>query len=87
MQVVYRARSIADARKACSVLAEAGITTHIADQALWEVAGQRRDADVIRVLVDNHRLDDARRALQGWVKFQVPALGAESAPRKARTSR
>jgi hypothetical protein len=68
MQVVYRARSIADARTAKAVLEKAGISAHIADEALWEVAGQRRDADVIRVWVDNRSLDKARRALQGWVE-------------------
>jgi hypothetical protein len=87
MQVVYHARTIADARKACSVLTEAGIATHIADQELWDIAGQRQDADVIRVLVDNHRLDDARRALQGWTKTQPSILGAESVQGTARTLR
>lgn len=68
MQIAYRARCIADARDIHAVLAGAGITAHIADQALWDIAGQRRDADVIRVLVDNRRLDKARRAIQCWVQ-------------------
>jgi hypothetical protein len=66
MQTVYRARCLADARSVSSVLASLGIPAHIADQELWEVAGLRRDADVIRVLVDNHRWDKARRALRDW---------------------
>lgn len=66
MQTVYRARCLADARSACTALAAIGIPAHIADQELWEIAGQRRDADVIRVLVDNRRLDKARRALRTW---------------------
>jgi hypothetical protein len=53
MQIVYRARGIEDARTACSLLASVGIDAHIADQGLWEVAGHRPEADVIRVLVDN----------------------------------
>ena len=66
MQIVYRARGIDDARTAQSLLASVGIDAHIADQALWEVAGQRPEADVIRVLVDNRKLDKARRALREW---------------------
>ena len=73
MQVVYRARSIVDARTACDVLANAGIAAHIADQALWAIAGQRPDADVIRVLVDNRRLDKARRTVEGWVQTKTRA--------------
>jgi hypothetical protein len=80
MQIVYRARSIADARRVCGVLAAAQITSHIADQELWEIAGQRPDADVIRVLVDNRSLDKARRLLQGAV--EVPRL--ESAVKSLR---
>lgn len=68
MQIAYRARRIADARTACSLLASAGIDAHIADQALWEVAGQRQEADVIRVLVDNRSVDKARRALRAWIE-------------------
>ena len=67
MQIAYRARGIEEARGVCSMLASAGIDAHIADEALWEVAGQRQEADVIRVLVDNRRLDKARRALREWV--------------------
>lgn len=74
MQVVYRARSIADARSASGVLAGAGIVSHIADQFLWGVAGQRPDADVIRVLVDNRRLDKARRALEVWAQTRERIL-------------
>ena len=70
MQIAYRARRIADARSACSLLEKAGIAAHIADQALWEVAGERQGADVIRVLVDNRALDKARRALRDWVAPQ-----------------
>jgi hypothetical protein len=71
MQIVYRARHIADARSACTVLERAGIAAHIADQELWEVAGQRQTADVIRVLVDNRSLDKARRALREFVAEQA----------------
>lgn len=67
MQIAYRARGIEDARTACSLLASVGIDAHIADQGLWEVAGNRPEADVIRVLVDNRKLDKARRALRDWV--------------------
>lgn len=66
MQIAYRARGIEDARTACSLLASVGIDAHIADQGLWEVAGHRPEADVIRVLVDNRKLDKARRALRDW---------------------
>jgi hypothetical protein len=66
MQIVYRARCIADARSIRDILTGLGISAHIADQELWEIAGQRPDADVIRVLVDNHRADRARRAIADW---------------------
>ena len=70
MQTVYCARSLADARSACTVLAASGIPAHVADQALWEIAGQRPDADVIRVHVDNCSLDKARRVLRAWSEAQ-----------------
>ena len=70
MQTVYRARHLDAARSACSLLEKAGIPTHIADQALWEIAGHRQDADVIRVLVDNRSLDKARRTLRDWIAGQ-----------------
>lgn len=66
MHIAYRARGIEDARTAVSLLASIGIDAHIADQSLWEVAGHRPEADVIRVLVDNRELDRARRALRDW---------------------
>jgi len=71
MQIAYRARHISDARSAHSLLEKAGIAAHIADQELWDIAGQRKDADVIRVLVDNRSLDKARRALRAWIASQV----------------
>jgi len=74
MQIVYRARSLAAAQSASSVLAQAGITCHIADEALWNIAGQRAEADVIRVLVDNRLLDHARRALRAWQQAQAPGF-------------
>ncbi|HET8935405.1 MAG TPA: hypothetical protein VFN67_18285 [Polyangiales bacterium] len=55
------------------MLASAGIDAHIADETLWEVAGQRQEADVIRVLVDNRRLDKARRALRAWAASREAA--------------
>jgi hypothetical protein len=67
MQIAYRARGIQDARSARSLLESAGIDAHIADESLWEIAGERAEADVIRVLVDNRKLDKARRALRDWV--------------------
>lgn len=67
MQTVYRARCLADARSVCDELAKIGVTAHIADQELWEIAGQRPNADVIRVQVDNIRLDQARRRLRFWL--------------------
>lgn len=67
MQTVFRARCLADARSACDELAKIGVTAHIADRELWEVAGQRLNADVIRVQVDNIRLDEARRRLRFWL--------------------
>jgi hypothetical protein len=79
MQTVYRARNLADARSACTALAAVGIPAHIADQELWEIAGLRQDADVIRVLVDNRRLDKARRALLAWSPAQTTGLVPESA--------
>jgi len=80
MQIAYRARSIADARSACGVLVDAGISAHIADQELWDIAGQRRDADVIRVLVDNRRLDKARRTIQSWVRSRRMGYVPSSEP-------
>jgi len=68
MQTVYRARSLTDARDACLELTKVGIAAHIADRELWHVAGQRPGADVIRVQVDNIRLDKARRALRAWMQ-------------------
>jgi hypothetical protein len=80
MQIAYRARCIEDARSAYKLLANAGIEAHIADQALWEIAGQRDDADVIRVLVDNRSLDDARRALRDWIAGQRHEDPSETSP-------
>jgi hypothetical protein len=68
MLVVYHARSLQDARSACELLTGRGIPAHIADQALWEVAGQRQEADEIRIFVDNRRLDQARRVIQAWIR-------------------
>lgn len=67
MQTVYRARCLADARSVRDELAKIGVTAHIADRELWEVAGRRPSADVIRVQVDNIRLDKARRGLRFWL--------------------
>lgn len=76
MQIAYRARGIEEARGACSLLASAGIDAHIADQTLWDVAGQRAEADVIRVLVDNRRLDNARRALREFAARREQSVDA-----------
>lgn len=77
MQIAYRARGIDDARTACSLLQSVGIDAHIADQTLWEVAGSRQEADVIRVLVDNRKLDKARRALRDWAACRENNLSNE----------
>jgi hypothetical protein len=79
MQTVYRARSHADACNARTVLAGIGISSHIADKELWELAGTRRDADIIRVLVDNRRLDQARRALRDWMRARFEPLQFDTA--------
>ena len=58
MQVVYRAKDLADAESARDVLTGAGIAAHIADQMV---------ADMIRVQVDNRWLDHARRVIAAWL--------------------
>jgi hypothetical protein len=63
MQIVYRARNFADAQTARELLAARGITAHIADKESWEVAGDLPGCSVIRVLVDNQCVDQARRIL------------------------
>lgn len=65
MQVVHRAKSLADAHDASDVLVGCGIVSHIADEALWNV-GELQGTDAIRVLVDNRWVDRARRALTAW---------------------
>lgn len=67
MQIAYRAKSLAEAHGARDVLTRAGIATHVADELLWAGAGVLQGANVIRVLVDNHQVDHARRALRSWV--------------------
>jgi hypothetical protein len=65
MHIAYRAKNLAEAQRARDVLARAGITAHVADEALWNNEGDLQGADFIRVLVDNRDLDRARRALRG----------------------
>jgi hypothetical protein len=72
MQVVYRARDLVDAQSARDVLVGAGIPTHIADQLLWETAGIETSTDMIRVLVDNRCVDQARRAIAAWRSGKAP---------------
>ena len=67
MQIAYRAKSLAEAHDARDVLTRAGIETHVADELLWADAGVSQSGTVIRVLVDNHQVDHARRALRSWV--------------------
>jgi len=77
VQVAYRATSLADAHRARDVLAEAHIESHIADEALWAHAGLAGSTDsVIRVMVDNRCMDQARRALKRLAQ-PAAALGAQ----------
>lgn len=64
MHIVYRARRLADAHTACSLLATHGIDSHIADPT------PQKDTDVILVCVDNRTFDKARRALRDWAAGQ-----------------
>jgi hypothetical protein len=57
MQVVYRAKDLVEAQSARDFLVDAGIPTHIADPVLSEM---------VRVLVDNRCVDQARRAIAAW---------------------
>jgi len=66
MRIAYRAKSLADAHNVRDVLAGAGISAHIADEAAWPTAGEPESTEVIRVLVDNRVFDHARRALERW---------------------
>jgi hypothetical protein len=66
MQIVYRARSLADANRARDFLVNLGISAHVADENRWNVEGQLPSNEMIRVMVDNRRLDSARRALHNW---------------------
>jgi hypothetical protein len=63
MQMVYKAKNLSDAEGIRDVLANSGITAHLADPAaeIGPVA-----AGSIRVSVDNERLDAARRAIAMW---------------------
>ena len=66
MLVVYHARNLRDARSARDQLANRGISAHIADQPRWDVVGQGRGVDDIRIFVDNRLLDQARRVIAAW---------------------
>ncbi|HMI92319.1 MAG TPA: DUF2007 domain-containing protein [Polyangiales bacterium] len=68
MRIAYRAKSLADAHNVRDVLADAGITAHIADESSWATAGEPESEEVIRVLVDNRVFDPARRALERWAR-------------------
>ncbi|HEY2733916.1 MAG TPA: hypothetical protein VGI70_08025 [Polyangiales bacterium] len=57
MQVVYRAHNLAEAEHARDVLVGAGIPTHISERMV---------SDRVQVLVDNRRVDGARRAIAAW---------------------
>ena len=67
MQVAYRARNLADAQSARQLLTSIGIPTHIPDQAQCDTAEDSQGSSLIRVLVDNRFVDDARRAIQRWL--------------------
>lgn len=62
MQVVHRAKTLADAQNARDILDACGIPSHVGDEALWET-GWSPGSELIRVMVDNRSLDAARRAL------------------------
>ena len=83
MQIVYRATCLDDARSACHALERIGISTHIADQELWGIAGQGSRADVIRVFVDNRRLDEARRVIRIWREARDGLTGSAEQVRPA----
>ena len=59
MQIVYRAKDLADAESARDVLVGAGIAAYVGDKMV---------ADVIRVHVDNRWLDHARRVIAAWLR-------------------
>ena len=58
MQIVYRARNQQDAHLVRDILTEVGIPVHVAD-----VSPAAPTDELIPVLVDNSRVDAARRAL------------------------
>jgi hypothetical protein len=62
MQMVYKARNLADAQGIREVLASSGIPAYLGDPAS-EVGSM---AGSVRVSVDNERLDAARRAIAAW---------------------
>ena len=74
MQVVYRAKSIANAQTARDVLVASGIASHIADEALWE-RGELAANEGIRVMVDNRAVDRARRTLEAWKRESAESKG------------
>ena len=58
MQIVYRARNQEDAHLVRDILTQQGIPVHVA-----EVGPQAAAEEPIPVLVDNSKVDAARRAL------------------------
>ena len=66
MQIVFRARSLADANSARDALSASSIPSHVADQSRWDSMGELPGVNVIRVLVDNRVLDRARRVVAAW---------------------
>lgn len=57
MQIVYRARNSEDAHRVRDILTQRGIPVHVGE------AGNAAAEELIPVLVDNSKVDAARRAL------------------------
>lgn len=60
MQIVYRARNSEDAHLVRDILTEVGIAVHVADAGSLTAAPPE---ELIPVLVDNSKVDAARRAI------------------------
>lgn len=63
MQMVYHARSLAEAQAVAELLQRKGIESHIPSPT---AAPQLSGDQFVQVLVNNRRLDAARRVIAAW---------------------
>jgi len=66
MKVIHRAKNLVDAQLVRDVLIDFGISARITGEYLWGAVGELPPTDVIRVIVDEERFQDAQRALTEW---------------------